>query len=80
MRLAVLLAAVLALAPACGVDCFDGGELEASYRDGQRDAEAANQAAYDHGKAVGLGLTREDGAREGSDVGYRDGYDDGYHS
>lgn len=70
--------AVLALISACDVDCFDDAELEASYREGEQAAVAANAAHYDEGRVAGLSLTKQDGERDGLYEGYDDGYGTGY--
>jgi hypothetical protein len=73
-----LVIALAALLPGCGIDCFDGAELEAAYRAGEALAAEANRAAYDRGRADGLALTRADGERDGDADGYATGYADGY--
>ena len=74
----VIVAAILALASGCEVDCQDGGALEASFKDGQRAAAAQTAADFDRGHRDGLALTKADGEHDGKADGYRDGYADAY--
>lgn len=80
VRALLIALALLAMAPGCEVDCFDGAALESSYRDGAAAARAANDAAYQQGRTQGLSLTREDGLADGDCDGYEDGYGAGYAS
>ncbi|MBZ0230757.1 MAG: hypothetical protein K8M05_00275, partial [Deltaproteobacteria bacterium] len=62
-RLATLALAAALAAGATGcdrLDCFDGGPLEQSYRDGEAAARAENHAAFARGRADGLQATRAD--------------------
>ena len=79
----VALASTLALAVAgsgCDVDCFDEGDLEAAYRDGQRAGAAISAADYERGRGDGLALDRAAGAVDGQAEGRAQGYADGYDS
>lgn len=79
-RSSLLVAAAIAvLVPGCEIDCFDNGELEASYREGQDQARRANAAEYELGRMTGLSLTRQDGLADGSYTGYSDGHLAGYY-
>ncbi len=73
-----LLCLALALLPGC-LDCFDGDELEASYRQGEASAREINDREFAHGYDDGLSLTSIDGEHDGDVVGYQDGYEAGYH-
>ena len=89
MRLALLLLIALT---GCEppLDCFDQGQLQASYNNGEREANAENAAELEKGRQVGLSLTETDGRADGTRHGYSDGfltghartygggYDDGY--
>lgn len=73
-----LLCLALALLPGC-LDCFDGDELEASYRAGEASAREINDREYARGYDDGQALTSVDGEHDGDAAGYDDGYEDGYH-
>lgn len=73
-----LLSMALALLPGC-VDCFDDGELQASYRAGEASARELNEREFSRGYDEGRALTRTDGELDGDAAGYDAGYHDGYH-
>src|SRR5690606_29616683 len=61
------------------IDCFDGGELEAAYRDGEAQAEQRNEAEFARGRYQASLLTYDDGLADGHADGHADGYSDGYY-
>ena len=78
MRLAVVLAALLATASGCEVDCYDGGELETRLHAGEQDAAVANQIKLKLGYKQGRALTRTDGEKDGDAEGFHAGYSAGF--
>jgi hypothetical protein len=74
----VLLCLCLPLLPAC-LDCFDDGDLEATYRAGQASAREVNELEFARGYEEGHALTDLDGERDGDAAGYADGYHDGFY-
>ena len=76
--LIAFLSAALAVLPGC-LNCFDDGELEASYRAGEASAQEVNEREFERGYNEGLALTYVDGERDGDADGYNNGYYDGYY-
>jgi hypothetical protein len=77
-RLLALAALASTLLAGC-VDCFDGAELEAAYREGEAQAEDINAGEYQRGRLDAAQLTFEDGLADGDADGYAAGYNDGFY-